>query len=568
MNTLLRSHITTLVLILASCTLVSCGGGGGAPADSPSDPPNDPPAASLSLLTSVPAPQALDVTRDAPIVLAFSSPLDATTVNATNVSLGTAEGSHAATLTVDGATLTVTPSNALAPETLYTLRVETGVRSASGATLIEPVILTFKSIGRQWQTAQLIANEEGNAEGTKLAVDSNGNAIAAWTQSSGTDSRILAARYSAQSRTWSTAQPISQEGARGRLCTVAMDAEGNAIATWSQRRDAVTTTLWGNRYDAANGTWGTAAEISVEVAPGDESSFARVLFRSNGDAHVFYTVKDIPVTRRATPSGQWEAPTPLVTAYPPEHALGTTVDAVADANGNVLAAWGTHIGNFAGHAMMFSRYQPASGWSEPQVLWQNPNAGLFAGIDIAGNARGDVAIVWDAVGETSFEVWSSRYSAADGAWSTKKVSPETEDAAFIATVAIDRLGNVAVAWEESGARDRIRANRYSIATGSWGNPHYIDTADAGLASDPRLQFDTYNTLFALWHYRPEGASTRLLVASGAPGADSWSELPSMQNSSAGISANPHLIFDRNGKGIAVWEQWDGARMNIWANTLQ
>ncbi len=37
---------------------------------------------------------------------------------------------------------------------------------------------------------------------------------------------------------------------------------------------------------------------------------------------------------------------------------------------------------------------------------------------------------------------------------------------------------------------------------------------------------------------------------------------------AGNASNPQIAFDANGNALAVWEQSDGTRSNIWANRYQ
>ena len=102
--------------------------------------------------------------------------------------------------------------------------------------------------GTGWQAPELVeTNNTGNAGSPQVAMDSNGNAIAAWQQNDGTRSNIWANRY-VKGRGWQDAELIEIDNAgNAGSPQVAMDSDGNAIATWYQS-DGTRNNIWANRY--------------------------------------------------------------------------------------------------------------------------------------------------------------------------------------------------------------------------------------------------------------------------------------------------------------------------------
>jgi hypothetical protein len=48
----------------------------------------------------------------------------------------------------------------------------------------------------------------------------------------------------------------------------------------------------------------------------------------------------------------------------------------------------------------------------------------------------------------------------------------------------------------------------------------------------------------------------------APG---WRTAEPIETNDAGDARTPQIVFDANGNAIAVWQQFDGQRTNIWSN---
>jgi hypothetical protein len=54
----------------------------------------------------------------------------------------------------------------------------------------------------------------------------------------------------------------------------------------------------------------------------------------------------------------------------------------------------------------------------------------------------------------------------------------------------------------------------------------------------------------------------------APTPKAFGTAALIETDNAGDADNPQIAFDANGNALAVWEQFDGTRYNIWANRYQ
>ena len=105
-----------------------------------------------------------------------------------------------------------------------------------------------KEVG--WGMAELIETENlGDARDPQVALDRNGNAVAVWLQGDGVRNNIWANRFVKESG-WGTAELIETDNTGSAWGPqVAVDSNGNAVAVWSQLRDGNTFfDIWSNRF--------------------------------------------------------------------------------------------------------------------------------------------------------------------------------------------------------------------------------------------------------------------------------------------------------------------------------
>lgn len=130
-------------------------------------------------------------------------------------------------------------------------------------------------------------------------------------------------------------------------------------------------------------------------------------------------------------------------------------------------------------------------------------------------------------------------------------------------VAFDGNGNAIAVWSQfDGTRKNIWANRYTMASG-WSAPQLIET-EGGDADFPRIAINTNGSALVVWEQTD--ATRRNIWANRYDAVrQAWGTAQLLEIDNAGFAIAPHVAIDANGNGMAVWQQFDGVRNNIWAN---
>ncbi len=308
--------------------------------------------------------------------------------------------------------------------------------------------------------------------------------------------------------------------------------------------------------------WGAAALIETDNA-GDAIA-PQVAFDSSGNAlAVWYqsdgTRKNIWARRYDVGTGLWGTAGLIETdnagdAFRPQVAF--------DSSGNALAVWyqkdGTRKNIWA------NRYDVIAGWGGAQLIETRSGWGAY-GPQLSFDGSGNAFAVWSQDdGSSLFAVWANRYVAGSGWGSAVQIETSVADTQST-QVAVDINGNALVVWEQDapGPRFDIWANRYDAGTGLWGTAELIETDNAGFAQRPQLAFDGSGNALAVWE---QGDGTRRNIwANRYVAGTGWGTAAMIETDNAGTAQWPQLAFDSSGNALVVWEQSDGIRKNIWAN---
>jgi hypothetical protein len=223
-----------------------------------------------------------------------------------------------------------------------------------------------KVTGSGWGVAQLIETDNaGDAFNPRVAMDSQGNAVAVWQQSDGVHTRIGANRYMVGTG-WSTAVWIDAHNANdAHTPQVSFDTRGNAVAVWQQQGKR--TSIHANRLVAGAG-WDSATQIengsgyaSAPQVATDRSGGVLVVWHLQGSQHT--TV----LANRYVAGAGWGTATQIapakVNAHNPQIGL--------DTQGDVVAQWQQPQGalNYSGSI----RYVAGVGWGAATKVADNYN---------------------------------------------------------------------------------------------------------------------------------------------------------------------------------------------------
>lgn len=406
-----------------------------------------------------------------------------------------------------------------------------------------------------WRAAQLIETDNsGAALIPQLAMNSSSNAVAVWQQSDGTRTNIWANRYSTAGG-WKTAQLIETDNTgNAQKPQVAIDPSGNAVAVW-QQYDNIRYNIWANRYTPAGG-WGTAQLIETDNA--GSAQYPQVRMDSTGNAIAIWQQLDgvnyIVRGSRYTVAGGWGAPQLIQTdtsnySYFPQLAV--------NAAGNAVAVWQQYDGSRDN--VWANRYVAGVGWGTAQLI-ENDNTGDVSNPQVTMDNSGNAMAVWSQFDGIHDNIWSSRYTTS-GVWGAPQLADSEAGSAGNPQVVMDNSGNAVALWQQhDGSRYNIWANRHS--EGVWGTARLIETDNTGAATNPRVSMTTSGSAVAVWQ-QSDGIRDNIWT-SRYTAAGGW-DTPLLIDSEAGAAGNPQVAIDVLGEPLAVWQQTDGTRTNIWSS---
>jgi len=242
--------------------------------------------------------------------------------------------------------------------------------------------------------------------------------------------------------------------------------------------------------------------------------------------------------------------------------LGTTPQVSVNPDGNALAVWQHQASVPPGATIWASSYTAAGGWYkaeriDPRDISNATNPQIA--IDPAGNA---LAVWQEDLGSSG--IWQNRYTR-DSGWifyngivSSGAANPQ---------VALDPAGNALAVWQQTVNFNRdtrldIWASRYTPA-GAWGAPERIEASNAGNATNAQVELDQQGKGIAIWE-QFDGTRWSIWANRYTP-SGGWSTAQRVESNGAGDARRPRIASDRNGNCLAAWIHSDGTRFNAWSN---
>lgn len=149
---------------------------------------------------------------------------------------------------------------------------------------------TYTAESDRWDAWEQIDSIDGSAQIPQIAMDDAGNAVAVWRQDDvegGVQFSIYANRYSTDSAAWGEPALIETIDDEADNPQVALDSQGNAIAVWSQDQgDDLDTIIYSNTYSVSGDSWDTTA---TPIEAGDTGTAYRPQIDFDGDGNAIAT---------------------------------------------------------------------------------------------------------------------------------------------------------------------------------------------------------------------------------------------------------------------------------------
>jgi hypothetical protein len=527
----------TGALACTGALLAGCGGGDGSGAL-----PWGAGAAGLTIVSSDPADGAQDVGLSKATTVSFSALLDASTVGPETFKLSSDQAQVEGTLTVDGSTITLTPVQRLSQSTRYQLQIG-GLRGISGRAFAGAT-LNFTTCDRAWRAPQpavasLMSPQLGAVQ-YDLDADGRGNAVLVWTEYHGWwfGGEAWATRYDSTTGGWGPPISLRTQRPGVQQIDVAMDAQGNAVAVWSEGNGGGQ--IWAKRYEAATGTWTASTRIDTGLSS-NLASGARVVLDQRGNAFVTWSNDGIWSARYDADTGVWGAATQVAA----RGSRDSNVRVAVDQQGGALLVWQTEESS-GQRGIWASLYKAsANSWAASQLLTSsNVRAeGPVVAMDGLGNAFAGWQQSGDGVQTT---LWFRRFDKSTALWSDAIAIGNGEAPQREPTLTVDGRGNALVAWTQGQATPRIWTNRYDAQAGRWEAPTTLMDLDSS-GGIPNIASDAQGNAVLVWQQRNMVWFSRYSAATlqwTAPGRVTLNT----------PADRPLVAIDKQGKAITVWRQ--------------
>jgi hypothetical protein len=334
----------------------------------------------------------------------------------------------------------------------------------------------------------------GTGLGVRVAVNSSGDAVAAWYQDSGSGFSIWASLFRPL-QGWGSPQAVVADSIGDTDGPeVGIDRSGSAMLVWRQGSDDRREKVWAILFTPGEG-WAAPTRIDAGVGP---ASAPQIAMNQNGNAMVVWSQYDgVGIATESawgnyfTPTTGWGTPE-MIESEPFFEARRPRVG--MDVNGNAIAVWYLSTSNNA--QIWANRFSPTEGWGTEELI--NNGSGHAYDVELAMAASGDAIAVWPQ----QDDLWANRYVPSAGWGTAEPIEAGSDDASWATShVAINSNGQAVAVWRQYDAYDYAKfnlfANRYVPGAG-WGTAELMESDNALDVYAPRVALDPNGNAIVVW----------------------------------------------------------------------
>jgi hypothetical protein len=478
----------------------------------------------------------------------------------------TANGSFAfATAVASGATYAVTVKT---QPTGQVCEVTSGAGTV-GAANVTSVAVTCSAGAGAWVGANAFPLPDGGLPESytpSVGIDGSGNGLMLWLQPGATVPQLPWANRFVSGTGWGTAAPIGTHTAE--TPSLAVNAAGAAVAAWIES-GSLTKDVWAATFTVAGG-W--TAPVLIDTDNRDDCRKPKAAIDPGGNAFVVWRqlagsgTTEVLWAARFVPGAGWGAPVAVGTGRGNEGYPEVAVDPA----GNAMVVWPRGVnGDPTASYLAAARYVVAGAGWDPPVRVDDPVGGASVTLGfqhVAFDGQGAAFAVWAGYDGTHNNILVSRYTEAAGGWSRAELLETLALEAAYPQVGADGAGNATAVWHQSdGTRSNIWSARYTPA-GGWGPAELLETTNAGNALFPQVAVNAAGAAVAVW--QQYNGTRDQMWANRRPAGGGWGVAEMIQSTQHPLSStvdNFDVAISPGGQSLAVWGEYFGGHSSIWSN---
>jgi len=325
----------------------------------------------------------------------------------------------------------------------------------------------------------------------RVSLDNGGNATAVWVDSNGVDLEIVACRYT-KGQGWGKNTILDTSSNEAFYPGVDMDDNGNAMAVW-YRSDGTNYSIYSSYYKVGTG-WGSA--LLVETSNTGHAYHPVIALAPDGKGICVWHQEDSGRkdiwTNMFDPYSGWGTPGTLETEDV-EDAFSPSLD--MDDGGNAMVLWLQSEG--PANNVMACRYSVVTGWGEPENIESDPGT-VYNGPVIALDPSGDGFATWSQYSGSSYNLIVNRFDVSDG-WGVHEVLDGGDHNSITPDLEVDPSGNACIVWVIlRGSEETIFSSTLINGMGWTGAEMIEQTSGRGVY--PRIGMDEDGNAVAVWSH--------------------------------------------------------------------
>lgn len=404
----------------------------------------------------------------------------------------------------------------------------------------------FSTLEATWSEAQNLTSPNSSVS---LAMDAEGNAMAVWVDSDGTSANNIYSNYRKKNENWYLASPFPSTQGRAIMSSpkIAISADSKVLVAWEEwdyNGDKTTSLKMAMR--PFDGKW-SLTELSKTKGTG---RFPDIAINATGFAVAGWRESDQTkgsprIIRAATVQfgNTWSTPTDI--------GFGDDVQVRVDKAGNAVAVW-------IDEGMIKSANLPFGGnWSTPTVI-----ANAYRMPSFAMNEKGYAIIAW----AEDYAIQASTMQFGEN-WATPLSLKVAVNAFRISSVnaVMDSFGNAFVAWLQDIVNESTAFPVPPSATfikscdlpyGSKWSKSVNHTSKTEFASNLQIAVDDSDRVYMTWR-KGEMLHAKLRMP-GLP----WSTPDTL--TVEGMTTDSQLAVDSTGNATICWgNRWGGIQSATW-----